>query len=722
MTNGDWGRVALACAVLWACGDEGGRMRGQRAFDPVSGGASQGQPRDAGVDASAPTAPTPRDAAPDPDSSDDASEPPLADGADAAVSTDIDAGPGTDPVSTPVACGQSAFAAEPEGLRFLGACEGTSLSLLPAAKIGGVWYGAGRTGPCLVESAQVVCSMGALGRVGVEVVGGRLRPFWDAAVAAQLEELGLEGELTLPSATGFLSNGFQSWSQSGVLALGSAPDSAALSRALAARGEDEVYRKGSELSWWYTFVGGGTMSFSAGAVSAERMRSWTQVYREGARLRVRLMSGAGLGLAVTKGERVTGEWFQVEVGDDLEAMLRRYGEALRSRRTSRPVPTPAGWNSWYDLWDDVEARDIVAPAGERNADLAKAILGPHMPSAAEPLWIVVDDGWQKAWGDWTTNEKFPEGLEGLAKAIEARGMRTGLWFAPLLVHPRSDVARQHPDWLVRDVTYDHPAHGAMRVLDVTHPDAAAHLTGLVRGFVAAGVGLLKIDFLFAGTWEGGRYEQVTGMQAYGRALGLIRAAAGDEVQILAVGAPPVGTFEHVDVWRVGNDIAFKPLPIVNYPRPTFSFIANQARQITARFPFCLATLCDADPILLRALDREQVEAGAWVAASTGGALFLSDDLTKLPAQRRSWGLDEERVTLALSGKPATPESFFPSRLPTELVNMKDPNNLFSAEHDVPSVWRLADGTRLGFNFTGRAVTVEGTTIPARSVRKLAPAN
>jgi len=157
---------------------------------------------------------------------------------------------------------------------------------------------------------------------------------------------------------------------------------------------------------------------------------------------------------------------------------------------------------------------------------------------------------------------------------------------------------------------------------------------------------------------------------------------------------------------------------VGLPRPSFSFIANQARQLTSRWPFCLATLCDADPMLLRSLDREQVEVGAWVAAASGGALFLSDDLTRLPQERRSWGLDASRVSLGLGGEPATPESFFPSSLPAELVNMKD--GLFTAEHDVPSVWRLPDGKRLGFNFKDAATTIEGTAVPARAVRVLAP--
>jgi len=698
---GDRKLYLAAVVALLGCSEDS-KTRADQTFDPVaSDDAGSRVPPVTGATGGEPPAPS---SAVDAGFSGDA------------TTSDPNGLDGSTPVAVP--CGEIGWNASASGMRFAGVCEGTSLTLVPIAKVDGAWVGGGRTGPCSVEDARVVCSAGAAGQLEVDVEEGKLRASLRTSSAVTVQALGLEGSLELPGATGFLSNGLQSWSQSGVLALGSVPDADALAQALNARGEDEVYRKGAELSWWHTFVGGGAMSFSAGAVSAERLRSYTQTYRVGDRLHVLLISGAGEKIAAKQNERVAGEWFRIEVGDDLEPMLRRYGGELPSRRKQHPVPVPAGWNSWYDLWDDVRADQIVSPGATRNADLAKSMLAAALPKRDAPTWIVVDDGWQKAWGDWTTNDKFPDGLDGLAKAIKARGLAAGVWFAPLLVDPSTDVAQQHPDWLVKDAVYNHPSHGDMGVLDVTHPEAAAHLERVVRGFVSAGMGLLKADFLFAGTWEGGRHEQVTGMQAYARAMALIRKAAGESTLLVAVGAPPLVTFEYVDAWRVGNDIAFKPLPLLDRPRPSFSFIANQARQVTSRWAYCLATLCDADPMLLRTLDREEVDVGAWVVAATGGALFLSDDLTKLPQERRTWGLDAARVSLGLGGEPATPESFFPGTLPKELVNMKD--GLFTAEHDIPSIWRLPDGKRLGFNFKDAATEVEGTMIPGHAVRALSP--
>lgn len=71
--------------------------------------------------------------------------------------------------------------------------------------------------------------------------------------------------------------------------------------------------------------------------------------------------------------------------------------------------------------------------------------------------FVLDDGWfgkrdddKTGLGDWfvTNFEMLPEGIEGLAKKVEALGMKFGLWFEPEMVNKDSDMYRAHPDWLL----------------------------------------------------------------------------------------------------------------------------------------------------------------------------------------------------------------------------------------------------------------------------------
>jgi alpha-galactosidase len=282
-----------------------------------------------------------------------------------------------------------------------------------------------------------------------------------------------------------------------------------------------------------------------------------------------------------------------------------------------------------------------------------------------------------------------------------------VWLAPLLVAETSNTATAHPEWLVGGASYKH-GDGLMRVLDVTHPEAAQHLSAVISQIVGWGYDLLKIDFLFAGTFEGQRAEPVTPMQAYARALEIIRAAAGDSTLLTAVGAPGVASLPFVDAWRVGGDIAFATSDVA------WAFLPSQARSIAARWPLCRATVCDGDPIMLRKLAQNEVDAGGTIAALAGGALFLSDDLRSLPAERRSWGLDARRAGWAISKRPAVPQDQFPSAPPEKLSNVLLDLISKQTTHVVPTIWSSDDGSEILLNVSDQPQTLNGVEVPAHS--------
>ena len=78
---------------------------------------------------------------------------------------------------------------------------------------------------------------------------------------------------------------------------------------------------------------------------------------------------------------------------------------------------------------------------------------------------------------------------------------------------------------------------------------------------------------------------------------LIKDAAGPRTHLLACGAPLLASLPYADSWRVGADIAFE------FPAKqkglSWVDVANQARNIGARWFFCDAIHCDAGPLLLR---------------------------------------------------------------------------------------------------------------------------
>ena len=238
-------------------------------------------------------------------------------------------------------------------------------------------------------------------------------------------------------------------------------------------------------------------------------------------------------------------WF-VAYGERSEAFA-RYAEQL-GRRLGRRArgESPRVWCSWYGYYRDIsEAR--LAAALQGLAGLAFDV-------------FQVDDGWQRAIGDWQPNERFPSGMAELAKRIHDAGMRAGLWMAPFIVAPSSPIFREHPDWLVRDddgqpVVAGHNWGDAYYALDTTHPQAQAWLRSLVERVREWGYDYLKLDFLYAAAMPGRRHAPVPRERAYREGLRVMREAAGDDAYILVCGAPVIASLGLADGIRVGPDVA-----------------------------------------------------------------------------------------------------------------------------------------------------------------------
>lgn len=104
---------------------------------------------------------------------------------------------------------------------------------------------------------------------------------------------------------------------------------------------------------------------------------------------------------------------------------------------TEPRPAPTVWCSWYEYFTAVTEDDI-------HENLRA------MDTLDLPIDVVqIDDGYQSRLGDWLTLSGRFRSRAGIADAIRARGRRAGIWTAPFLVDPASDLAAEHPDWLVR---------------------------------------------------------------------------------------------------------------------------------------------------------------------------------------------------------------------------------------------------------------------------------
>lgn len=256
--------------------------------------------------------------------------------------------------------------------------------------------------------------------------------------------------------------------------------------------------------------------------------------------------------------------------DSLDGALALIATEWATALVSRPLQSlPAGWCSWYTYWNTVTAKDVL----DNLAVMDEEGLAIDV--------VQVDDGYQRNIGDWLDGRPGFGDLDEVAQRIIESGRTPGLWTAPFLVGVESELARAHPDWLVEGAVASERHWGQeIRVLDVTHPDAAEHLVEVFATLRRRGFAFHKIDFVYGGAMEGGRVEDVTPIEAYRRGLALVRQGAGEDAVILGCGAPLLPSIGLVDAMRISPDVMPEWAPVLgdlSQPAMQSAISAGRAR-------------------------------------------------------------------------------------------------------------------------------------------------
>jgi alpha-galactosidase len=333
----------------------------------------------------------------------------------------------------------------------------------------------------------------------------------------------------------------------------------------------------------------------------------------------------------------------IEDGDDASALLenwaRTVGTAARARANA---PFVVGWCSWYEYFEHVSERVV-----RENLALADA-----WPFEVFQL----DDGYQRAIGDWLdTNERFPSGIAAVASAIAGSGRTPGLWIAPFLAAPDSELTRRHPEWLARAPEddgfaigmYNEAWGGIMAELDTTQPEVLDHLATTAAAIVSAGYRYLKLDFTFSAAMPG-RYADpsLTPAERVRAGYDAVRRGAGDDVIIVGCGAPIGAVVGVVDAMRIGADVApwWTAPPGGGEMQPGYEATTPATRNAfvnTCTRSFMHRRLWSNDPdcVMLRTTGTQLSEsaARAWgeTVGCSGGLVLASDDLARLgPDARR----------------------------------------------------------------------------------------
>lgn len=126
---------------------------------------------------------------------------------------------------------------------------------------------------------------------------------------------------------------------------------------------------------------------------------------------------------------------------DCFSPLREYSHLMQKKGLTFPKPEA---NAFEPVW--------CAWGYGRNVTLKEIIGTLPKVKALGFNWVVIDDGYQQAEGDWHVNKsKFPGGdrqMKALVDKIHSYGLKAKIWYTPLAVAPGSKLLKNNPDVLL----------------------------------------------------------------------------------------------------------------------------------------------------------------------------------------------------------------------------------------------------------------------------------
>jgi alpha-galactosidase len=114
--------------------------------------------------------------------------------------------------------------------------------------------------------------------------------------------------------------------------------------------------------------------------------------------------------------------------------VRKYLGVSLYTKNNRPLFLYDTWRPFEDTLDEKLIIDCADKLSTTGCDL-----------------FILDAGWYKYSGDFIPDSsKFPNGIKTVCDYIRSKGMQVGIWFTVAGVNAKSNIALQHPEWLIKD--------------------------------------------------------------------------------------------------------------------------------------------------------------------------------------------------------------------------------------------------------------------------------
>ena len=205
----------------------------------------------------------------------------------------------------------------------------------------------------------------------------------------------------------------------------------------------------------------------------------------------------------------------------------------------------SGYTSWYNYFQKIDESIILRDLNGLD------------PAKDEVSIFQIDDGYEPFVGDWLDPcpEKFPHGMKYIADKVHAKGYKAGIWIAPFSCQKVSRIAKEHPDWLIKENGKPQLgciAWGGAYTLDIYNEEARAYIKKVFDVVLNEwGYDMVKLDFLYSECVIP-RNGKCRGEIMY-EAMQFLRECVGDKL-LLGCGVPMSAAIGVCDACRISCDV------------------------------------------------------------------------------------------------------------------------------------------------------------------------
>jgi alpha-galactosidase len=322
-------------------------------------------------------------------------------------------------------------------------------------------------------------------------------------------------------------------------------------------------------------------------------------------------------------------WIYGSYGVGLDQLSTRFHEYLRARPTHPTTDRPVVLNTWEAVYFDLDL------------DKLKALADAGAEVGAERF--VLDDGWFRGrrddhagLGDWYVDEGiWPKGLHPLVDHVTGLGLQFGLWVEPEMVNPDSDLAREHPDWILAAGNRTPPTARHQQGLNLGIPAAYDYILERLDSILNEyDISYLKWDHNRDFVDGGNQLTGTAGIHAQTLALyrlldELKRRHSGLEIESCSSGGARVdlGVLERTDrVWGSDSNDALERQKIQRYTQlllppeligchvgPPKAHTTGRTQTLAFRATTALFGHFGIEWDITLASDEERAELAGWVA-------------------------------------------------------------------------------------------------------------